>query len=108
MAVTAAAIGAIAVTLATVSPPHLPEIALHSKVLFHLERTAALVGATLALIVAITRAWAGELPAELSTHGLRYNEAAAAAVDELGTELSAMQSAVSELSARVNRIEEPA
>jgi hypothetical protein len=41
-------------------------------VLFHSERAAALLAAWVFVLVIFTRAWAGELPSEMSSQGIRY------------------------------------
>jgi hypothetical protein len=66
------AIGAGFVTVLTGSPPRLPDVALNSTVLFHLERVVALLSVSLVLVVVITRTWRGDLPDEISAQGLKY------------------------------------
>jgi hypothetical protein len=94
IAVTGAVIFAVAATSFTGTPKRVPDIALDSALLFHLERTVALLAGFLVVLVTITRAWSGELPAELSTQGLKYGEAgqvAASAFSELDAEVASLR-----------------
>lgn len=85
-------IGSVAITVVTGTPPTLPDIALSSAVLFHVERAAALLASYIFVLVVLVRAWAGELPIEMSSQGVKYSaervkdltsEAIAAAVEDL-------------------------
>ena len=91
IAVTGAAIAAIAVTALAGTPARVPDIALDSTVLFHAERAVALLAGFLAVLVTITRAWSGELPEALSTQGFRYAEVAGSALSSLGDDLDSLR-----------------
>jgi len=57
----------------------------------------------------ITRAWGGELPAELSTQGLRYGEVgsvASSAFDEVIDASESLRREVMELRGRIERLED--
>jgi hypothetical protein len=58
--VTGAAIVAVTATTLAGAPARLPDIALDSTLLFHVERAVALLAGFLVVVVTITRAWAGE------------------------------------------------
>jgi hypothetical protein len=99
-------VAALTITVATGPPSTLPDIALNSEVLFHAERAAALLAAWVFVLVILTRAWAGELPSELSGQGIKYSgertreateDAVAAILDDLGR-----------LERRIERLEEGA
>src|SRR4051812_31346828 len=102
--VTTGAVAALAVTWATGTPAQLPDIALGSNVLFHLERLTALLAACVTVLAIVTRAWSGQLPSEMSTHGVRY------AVDETkavtGDALRATRDEIELLAARLERLED--
>jgi hypothetical protein len=85
IAVTAGLIAALVMTLAAGPPPSLPDIAMSSTALFHTERAAALFAAWVFVLVILTRAWAGELPSELSGQGIKYAspDVSSAALDRL-------------------------
>jgi|tagenome__1003787_1003787.scaffolds.fasta_scaffold20159195_2 hypothetical protein len=78
-------IAALGITLATGAPRTLPGFAMDSTVLFHTERAAALLAAWLFVLVIVARAWAGELPTELSGQGFKYSspDVTSAALDKL-------------------------
>jgi hypothetical protein len=65
-------VAAIAASVITGAPSTLPDVALDSAVLFHLERAVVVVVVLLVLLRVIERAWVGELPMEFSTTGLKY------------------------------------
>jgi hypothetical protein len=99
-------VAALTITVTTGAPSTLPDIALNSEVLFHAERAAALLAAWVFVLVILTRAWAGELPSELSGQGIKYSgertreateDAVAAILDDLGR-----------LERRIERLEEGA
>jgi hypothetical protein len=66
--------GAGIVTIATGTPAALPDIALSSSVLFHLERIVVLLASAVAILLVVSRAWRGELPFEISAQGLKYSD----------------------------------
>jgi hypothetical protein len=102
--VTTGAVAALVVTCATGAPARLPEIALGSNVLFHLERLVALLAGFVTLLAIVTRAWSGQLPSEVSTQGVRY-----AAEEAKATTRDAARATRDELqllSARLERLEE--
>jgi hypothetical protein len=82
MTATVGVVAAMAITTGTGAPTGLPDIALGSVVLFHIERTIALLGGYLAILVVVARAWAGELPTEMSAQGLKYATADAKSTAE--------------------------
>jgi hypothetical protein len=69
----AVALAAILLTLVEGSPSRLPDVALDSTALFHVERVLALLGGATAVLVLVHRAARGELPTELSTQGVKYS-----------------------------------
>jgi hypothetical protein len=79
IAVLAGITGAVVATAVAGSPAAVPQIALGSTVLFHLERILALFGTYVAILVLAIRGWSGQLPTEVSAQGLKYAEAAAEA-----------------------------
>jgi hypothetical protein len=108
VAVTGVAIAAVAATALAGAPTRLPDIALHSVLLFHLERVVALLAGCLVVLVTITRGWSGELPLELSTQGLRYQEVegvSGSAFVDLGDELESVRAEVATLGNRIERLE---
>jgi hypothetical protein len=108
VAVSGAAIAAAVVTALTGAPAELPEIALHSTVLFHLERTVAVLASFLVVLVTVSRAWGGELPAELSTQGVSYGNVstvAGSALDDLADTTEALHDEVVRLRSRVEQLE---
>jgi hypothetical protein len=78
LAVIAGALAAAIATLAGRAPRPLPDIALASSVLFHLERGLALLAGYLAVLMVLSRAGSGQLPSELSAQGLKYESEATA------------------------------
>src|SRR4051812_26685322 len=89
LAVTVGAFAAALATVATGTPGRLPDIALTSSLLFHLERGLALVAGYLAVLVVISRGWNGQLPIELSARGLRYaSEVTAKNLEAIEEEMS--------------------
>ena len=65
-------LGALGTTVLGGTPARLPDIALQSAVLFHLERLLALGTASMALLLLVASAWRGQLPVEVSTQGIKY------------------------------------
>jgi hypothetical protein len=104
-AVNAGLIAAIAITIGTGTPGRLPEIALGSTALFHLERTVVLLAAYVFVVVILSRAWRGELPSEMSGQGIKYSGELTknAAEDAVAAILEAMD----KLEKRVRQLEEP-
>jgi hypothetical protein len=85
----------------------LPDVALGSGVLFHLERTLAVMAACIALLVVIGRAWSGQLPSEFSAQGLKYaeTEAAEGVLADVVEETERLRIEFEGLRRRVERIE---
>jgi hypothetical protein len=98
------AVAALVTTLAAGRPRALPDAALDSVVLLHLERLAAWLAVYVLVLVILTRAWRGELPNELSSQGIKY--AHSALEDTIGDSVEALAIAVAALEARVDRIED--
>jgi hypothetical protein len=101
--VTLGAVAAVVATAVTGTPSSLPDVALGSPALFHLERAVAFLAGYLALVMAVARAWSGELPSSVSTQGLTYP-----AEDVKGATSRALKGLSGELKAlreRVKRIE---
>lgn len=73
-------LAAIAVTLLTGAPSALPEVALGSRPLFHIERAGAILAALFLVVVVFIRAWQGQLPTKLSLKEIGYPEQAKEAV----------------------------
>src|SRR3954452_22043753 len=91
-AVPAAVTAAVVVSLVTGAPRDLPDVALSSTVLFHVERSVVVLACFVAVLVVLVRAWSGQLPTELSTQGLKYADsdtAAAGALDHIAQEWEA-------------------
>lgn len=63
------------VTIEAGTPARLPDVALSSAVLFHVERTVALLAGSVAVLLIASRAWRGELPLEIGSQGLKYSDA---------------------------------
>jgi hypothetical protein len=104
--VTLGAIAAVAITSATGAPSTLPEIALSSAVLFHLERAAALLTVYVFVLVILSRASRGELPSEMSGQGIKYSAEQAKEVTEQA--LVAITDDIERLKARIDDIERQA
>lgn len=66
-------VAAFAASLTSGTPDDLPGIALGSSWLLHVQRAAAATTAYLLLMVVLARSWAGDLPHELGTGGMRYS-----------------------------------
>ena len=64
--------GSMAVTLVTGAPARLPEVALGSVVLFHAERTVALLLLTVLAVAVVARGFEGRLPDKLGRDGVEY------------------------------------
>jgi hypothetical protein len=94
------AFGAIGVTAVTGAPSRMPDIALGSAVLFHLERVVALLACYVTVLVMLIRGSNGQLPMEVSTQGLKY-----AAEDLKGGALKALEQVNRDLEqARAERV----
>ena len=68
----AACAAAAGLTALTGTPSKLPNVALGSTALFHLERVVAFFAAFLLGFVVLTRAWRGQLPSAISGQGVTY------------------------------------
>ena len=102
----AGALAAIVVTCATAPPVPLPDIALGSAVLLHVERALALLVGYLATLVVVSRAWGGQLPAELSAQGFKYTrEVAAKSLEILEREVARVRDEQLALLRRIEAIE---
>jgi hypothetical protein len=111
IAIVLALIVAVVVTWVTGAPARLPNVALGSPVLFHLERVAAPVAGYLLLLVMVTQAWKGDLPSEISTQGLKYatgqgSRKSAIALEELSGENARARIERAELRRRIEALEE--
>jgi hypothetical protein len=104
--VTGAAIVAVTATTLAGAPARLPDIALDSTLLFHVERAVALLAGFLVVVVTITRAWAGELPAEFSAQGVRYGDVGRVTSDALDDVVEAGESLRYEVVELRRRIED--
>jgi len=71
------------VTLTAGVPGSLPDVALKSSVLFHVERAGALFVAGLLAFVTVYRGWHGELPVEFGREGMRYADVAGESAEGL-------------------------
>ncbi len=100
--------GGILGTLLADVPAKLPGAALGSELVLHVERAAAIVAGLLLAAVVVARAFAGQLPDELSGRGLKY--AAAASVEEASDALThsirRLEDAARALDRRVTAIEQ--
>lgn len=110
LAILIAVAAAVLVTSLTGTPSRLPDVALASPVLFHIERITALLAGCLLLLVMVTRAWKGDLPSEISTQGLKYASGqatgeSAIALAELGDESVRARSERAELRRRIEALE---
>jgi hypothetical protein len=108
VAVLAGVFVAAVMTGATGAPARLPDVALSSAVLFHLERALAFLAAYTAILVLVIRAWSGQLPSELSAQGLKYTEGvgvAAQAWDEIAQQLEIARSERADLLKRIEALE---
>lgn len=94
----------MAITAASGAPQALPDVALESIVLFHLERVAAIVASSVFVLVILVRAWRGELPSEVSSQGIKY--ATTTTADATGDAMLALRSTVAALQTRMDRIED--
>jgi hypothetical protein len=108
IAVIAGLVAAVAVTLADGLPRTMPEVALGSVELFHLERAIALLAGYVAIVLLVSRAWSGQLPSELSPQGLKYSEGlseAALAWQDAAKELETARAERADLLKRVEALE---
>lgn len=81
----------------------LPDVALSSTALFHVERAAALLAVYMFVLVVLVRAWRGELPSEMSSQGIKY----ATSTPEVSSDaIQVLSVAVDALQARIDRIED--
>lgn len=99
---TGASLAALVVTVATGAPRSLPDMALSSTVLFHLERATVLFAVVVFVLVILVRAWRGELPSEMSGQGFKY-----ASPEETSDAASALAAAAGRLHTLIDRIERP-
>ena len=90
------------------TPKRLPDAALSSSVLFHVERVVALVAGYVGLLVIVVRAWAGHLPMELSAQGFKYapDERPSAVLMDLVHENDVARAERLELQRRIEALEE--
>jgi hypothetical protein len=106
LAVVAALVACVVVTLIEGTPSQLPGVALGSPVLLHAERVLALFAVVVALLSIGVQAARGRLPVELSTSGLRYEaeaaDRAAAAVAELQEQYDDLLAVVDALADRLD------
>jgi hypothetical protein len=65
---------ALVITVTAGTPTHLPDVAMSSTVLFHLERIVVLLVTYVGLLVVLSRAWSGQLPSEVGTQGIKYSD----------------------------------
>jgi hypothetical protein len=100
-AVTVGMAAALVVTATSATPHLLPNIALHSLVLFHLERSAAFFTVYVFVLVILIRAWRGELPVEMSSQGIKYGS-----VDEPSPSSSTLRAVIDRIDALTERFEE--
>jgi len=63
---------ATAATLLTGAPDDLPDVALGSSALLHVERVAAILAVVFFVFVITVRAWNGQLPTKVSKDGFEY------------------------------------
>jgi hypothetical protein len=99
VAVGAAFVSALLVTLVSGVPHPLPAVALGSEALLYIERGVAVFGALVIAIGLLGRGLRGELPSQYSTTGLGYSE-------KLERAVSGSDSAIAALTARVDRLDE--
>jgi hypothetical protein len=67
------------------TPQHVPAVALGSPLLLCLERTLAMFAGVLVLMVVLVEAWRGNLPAEISGRGVRYERLRKGTADALAS-----------------------
>jgi hypothetical protein len=99
-----AAVVAAAVTAVAGAPRELPDIALESDALFHLERATAFLVCAIAYVALVARAWRGQLPIELSTQGIKYSHESSA-LDDLADENHRAREERQELRRRIDALE---
>jgi Tfp pilus assembly protein PilO len=102
---------AAVITSASDTPATLPQVALSSAGLFHLERIVALLAGYVGIVVLVTRAWSGQLPSELSTQGLKYSETAdttAAVFERAAERLETARAELADMRERVEALEKQA
>ena len=104
-AVPAGLAAALVVTVATGTPRDLPDVALSSSVLFHVERGVAVLAGFVAVLVLVIRTWNGQLPTELSTQGLKYGDSVTKTAGALDQTAEYLRASRVELSGIVERIE---
>jgi hypothetical protein len=63
---------ATAATLLTGTPADLPDVALGSSLMLHVERVAAILAVAFFVFVVTVRAWKGQLPTKVSKDGFEY------------------------------------
>jgi hypothetical protein len=97
--VVSGAVAAVIVTCVAGTPRALPDVALGSAILLHVELLAGYV----VVLVLITKAWSGQLPTEMSTQGFRY-EIASDTVDEIAE----LHAEIATLRLRVEAVEDAA
>lgn len=65
--------GAGLATAVAGAPKNLPDVALGSSALLHLERASVILIASFLLFIVVVHAWRGELPDEISKDGFKYS-----------------------------------
>jgi hypothetical protein len=99
------AVAAVIVTCLAGTPAPLPDVALGSAILLHVERTVALLSGSVVVLILITKAWSGQLPTEMSTQGFRYAEAGVVAMNT-ADQIEEIQSEIAGLRSYLERIED--
>jgi hypothetical protein len=74
--------GALAVTVIAGVPSGLPDVALGSGAVLHVERALVIMAAIFFIFVLVARAWEGELPNEISRDGFKYPPVAPETVED--------------------------
>jgi hypothetical protein len=109
VAVLAGVTAAAVVTAVTGAPHRLPDLALDSSVLFHLERVVALLAGYMTIVMLVIRAWSGQLPTELSAQGLKYTGDAATttarALADLAAQSDVARMEITDLGKRIEALE---
>lgn len=82
LCLSAAFLFALAATLLGGAPSRLPDTALSSTVLLHVERTAVILAAAFVVFVILARAWEGKLPSELSRDGAKWDAVSSETVED--------------------------
>jgi hypothetical protein len=99
-------VAAIVVTATERTPAPLPDLALGSSLLFHLERIAALLAALIVIGVLVQRASSGQLPIELSTQGIKYAAEEEKTAQGLINDTRRLDESLARMERRLNAIED--